>query len=441
MLLKNSEQRVKRLPPSIELKHLFLYGSFVKDTFINFRIQGYMRFGLIYYGMEPRNRGLDQLAQTLLQLGHKAFIVCRASKSGAVVNEFNGTPVIVVPGKKWPVKHLFNIPVPFNRFWTWWLVRLGQKYQWDGIFVRETPLSLETQAAGRKLGIPMFLDMRENILEMYAAGSRKKWYRKILRPRGLIRWYEDAACSRSNFIFTVTDELGNWVTQTYNVDKNKVGTLGNYPSKIFLRQAEQTFLKKSRRSVNQPLRLIHTGSIMENRGLQDIIRAIKILHNRGNPVELRIIGEGSYTDELKRLTGELEIEKHVEFIPMLPPQEVAQSLADGDIGVCAYLLNLQAHQTLPGKLFEYMAAGLPVISSARKPVVRIIEKEKCGMIYPSREPQTIADALAFMLCDPMALVEMAKRARDAVFKRYNQNANLKILREALRLSYMSEDNR
>jgi len=398
-----------------------------------------MRFGLIYYGTEPRNRGLDQLAQVLRQLGHKAFVVYRAPKSGPTITEFNGTPVVRVPRGGGAFKHFLNIPLPFNRFWTWWLVQLGKEYQWDGIFVRETPLSLEAQAAGRKLGIPLFLDMRENLVDMYAAGSRKKWYRKLFRPAGLIRFYEAIACPKFNYIFTVSDELGRWVTQNYSVDKAKVGTLSNFPSLLFLRQAGQAFLLKSQRPVNRPLRLIHTGYIMENRGLQDVLRAIKILVFRGSPVVLRIIGKGPYAGELKRLTRELEIEKHVEFIPMLPPQEVARSLADGDIGVCAYLLTRQAHQTLPGKLFEYMAAGLPVISSARKPVVRIVEKEKCGVIYPSREPQVIADALISMLSDPVRLVEMGKRARDAILKRYNQDANLKVLGEVIELSKMSGD--
>ncbi len=398
-----------------------------------------MRFGLIYYGTEPRNRGLDQLAQALRQLGHKAFIVYRARKSAPDITEFNGTPVVRVPGGGGTFKYFLNVPIPFNRFWTWWLVQLGKKYQWDGIFLRETPLSLEAQVAGRKLGIPLFLDMRENMVAMYAAGSRKKWYQKLFRPAGLIRLYEAIACPKFNYIFTVSDELGRWVTQNYSVDKAKVGTLGNFPSLLFLQQAGEAFLLKIQRPVNQPLRLIHTGYIKENRGLQDVLRAVKILVSQGSPVVLRIIGKGPYAGELKRLTCELKIEKQVEFIHMLPSQEVARSLADGDIGVCAYLLNRQAHQTLPGKLFEYMAAGLPVISSARKPVVRIVEKERCGVIYPSREPQVIADALISMFSDPARLVEMGKRARDAILKRYNQDANLRVLGEVIEFSKMSGD--
>ncbi|MCP4158336.1 MAG: glycosyltransferase family 4 protein, partial [bacterium] len=131
-----------------------------------------MRFGLVYYGCEPRDRGLDQLAQSLKQLGHEPFIVSRMFKNGEIVTEFNGTPVIQHPSKGGTFNHLISSPVPFNRLWTRWILKTAQKYAWDGIFVRETPLSLEIQAAARKLNIPTYLDMRENLVAMYAAGSK-----------------------------------------------------------------------------------------------------------------------------------------------------------------------------------------------------------------------------------------------------------------------------
>ncbi|MCP4154057.1 MAG: glycosyltransferase family 4 protein, partial [bacterium] len=156
-------------------------------------------------------------------------------------------------------------------------------------------------------------------------------------------------------------------------------------------------------------------------------------------VTLGIIGKGPYTGQLKQLTAELELENNVEFIPMLPPQEVPGALSECDIGVCAYLLNEQTHQTLPGKLFEYMAAGLPVITSARKPVVRIVEKEKCGIVYQSRDPKTIAPALAEMIKDREKLEQMGTAGYNAIREKYNQKNNLKILDDVIKKTIKTEE--
>lgn len=386
-----------------------------------------MKFGIVYYGTEARDRGLDQLAQSLRQLGHDPMIVNRAPRSGQGVKEFNGTPVIQVPRRVNTVSHLLAVPFPFNRLWVRKLFDLGREQRWDGLFVRESPLGLEALTAARKLEIPVFLDMRENLVAMYSAGSRFKSYRKLLRPKRLIRFYESLVCKRIDHIFVVSHELGQWMAAEYSVEAEKVSTLSNYPSNGFLQQANEAAKKKKSRRPNPIPKLIHAGDISENRGLQDILAAMRILEDRDAPVFLRVIGKGAYLEELKRLTRQFNLESRVDFLPMQPPAKVADALSYGDIGVCAYTLNRQAHQTLPGKLWEYMAVGLPVLTSARKPVVRIVEKEKCGIIYSSAEPAVIADAIAAMTENTEQLQQMGEQGRTAILERYNQEHNLETL--------------
>lgn len=390
-----------------------------------------MRFGIIYYGAQPRDRDLDQLAQALRQMGHECVIAARARQKGAPVREFNGTPVIELPSEPSRLSHLRSIPLPFNFFWTRWIRRLAKEQHWHAIFVRETPLARHGLAAGRKLGIPVFLDMRENLPIMYATGQKKKWTRRFLRPTGLVKRYETKVCPNFNHVFTVSDELGQWVEETYGVNPANISTLGNYPSSAFLKGLEQAKENKKKIPENSGtksnIRLIHTGNINWIRGLQDILDALKILVSENVPVEFRIIGDGPFLGTLKQKVQHLGLKDHVQFIPMLSPGDVPTAVLEGDIGVCAYLLNPYTHQTMPGKLFEFMAAGLPVITSARKPVVRIVKKEKCGVIYQSREPGHIADAIRCMINNPEETMEMGKRARQAILARYNQDSNVKVL--------------
>ena len=119
---------------------------------------------------------------------------------------------------------------------------------------------------------------------------------------------------------------------------------------------------------------------------------------------------------------------------MLPPELVADALAECHIGVCSYLLNEQTHQTLPGKLFEYMAVGLPILTSARKPVVRIVKDEQCGIIYDSREPKEIAQKIIKLVDNKNLMRKMGERSKTAISRRYNQQANMDVLKHVLKES-------
>ena len=390
-----------------------------------------MHLGIINYGTRAKNRGVDQLAQCLYQLGHQALIVARLPKSGERITEFNNIPILQLPLNVKRFGYLISAPIPLNWIWTRWIVYFARKYSWQAIFVIEVPLAWQVLRAAKILDIPAYLDMRENLGAMYAAGSEERLIRKFLRPKRFVHFYESLVVPKFNHVFTVSQELRIWVTENYKIKPNVISVLSNYPSQVFLEQAEKAAKKKIKRSHEKVLKLVHTGFVKKDRGLQDILKALRILIDREINVALRIIGDGTNLNDLKELVSQLGIEKHVEFLPMLPPENVADALADCDVGLCSYLLNEHTQQTLPGKLFEYMAVGLPVLSSARKPVISIIEKEKCGFIYYSRDPEAIANAIISLTKDLNNAREMGRRGREAVIKRYNQKSNLEVLRKVL----------
>ena len=390
-----------------------------------------MRFAIIYYGTEPKNRGLDQLAQCLIALGHQPFIVTRKSKGRKRVTEFNGVPVIQLPSDSSRLMHFMVTPLPINWMWKHWVVSLARDLGWHGIFSRETLVGWPIICAARDLNIPVFLDMRENLSAMYRSGRSERHLNRLLRPSWLVRLFESRITPRFDQIFTVSDELSQWVQQNYNVPSSKISTFCNYPSKPFLDLAKKAIEARNGKKTNVGIKLIHTGYIKKNRGLQDVLRALRIVNQTSLKVVLRIIGEGSYLDSLKALSRQLSIEKCVEFMGMLPPHRVPDALAECEIGVCSYLLNEQAHQTLPGKLFEYMSVGLPVLSSARKSVSRIINEVGCGRIYESRDPEQLAAVIFDMISDSNQLKKMGQNGREAILSRFNYKVNVEVLQQTL----------
>ena len=75
-------------------------------------------------------------------------------------------------------------------------------------------------------------------------------------------------------------------------------------------------------------------------------------------------------------------------------------------------------EAYPTKLFEYMAAGLPVVASDFPLWREIVDGAGCGYLVDPHDPVAIADAIEAILDDPAGAAEMGRRGREAVFDRY-----------------------
>jgi len=226
--------------------------------------------------------------------------------------------------------------------------------------------------------------------------------------------------------------LKNWLIATYTVNPLKVSVLENTPHEQFLKAAEVALRQRS--SHHGMVRLVYAGTIKESKGIGDIIRAMPFVISQCSRVFLRIIGDGPALLRMRRMVRALNLENKVEFLPMLSMPSLAKALAECDIGIESCLPNQLTHQTMPGKVFEYMALGLPVISSARRPVVRMLREVGCGQIYYSRSPREISQAIINMVTNNIDRREMGLRGRKAVLERYNWRSTLETLKKGLGLA-------
>jgi glycosyltransferase involved in cell wall biosynthesis len=391
-----------------------------------------MRVGIVYYSSYPQNRGIEQLAHGLRRIGHEPYVIARRPKGEEPVSSFQGIPVIQLPRPD--EKPFVELPVPFNPYWIHTIESISREQELDALISRETHLSYPVLRTARRMGVPAFLDMRENLRAVYAAEPRQSLVGRLLRSEFVVGTYESWVVPKFDHVFTVSQELRKWVEEEFGLSKECISVLGNYPTDLFMKRAKRARSRANSTSTDGSVQLIHAGYVLESKGIQDVIRAVRRLVDQGiDHLKYRVVGggtsAGSYVEPLKALTTELGLEEVVEFEPYPPADELARTLAACDIGVCSYHLNQLTHQTLPGKLFEFMAVGLPILSSARKPVVRILEREKCGVIYSSRSPESIAQTLLPLIENASLRQKMGRRGVAAVQDTYNSSRNVQVLEE------------
>lgn len=165
-----------------------------------------------------------------------------------------------------------------------------------------------------------------------------------------------------------------------------------------------------------PFRLAHfSGTLTPERGISNNITAMAEL----GPGYQLILGGRFVTPAYERQTRTLPGFQHVRFLGPVPHAAVLQQLRACDAGIIC-LLPLQHYRTsLPVKLFEFMAAGLPVIASDFPLFRDIVESSGCGLVVDPTNPKAIADAIARLAADPVSARRMGNAGRAAVLSRWN----------------------
>jgi glycosyltransferase involved in cell wall biosynthesis len=167
--------------------------------------------------------------------------------------------------------------------------------------------------------------------------------------------------------------------------------------------------------------LIYVGGVSFSRGLREMVEAAERLPK----VRLHLVGSIEGSGERAYLEKRDPMRVVVE--PWMQPLEAYERLARADIGIAVLHSVSRYRAALPVKLFEYMAAGLPVVASDFPLWRRILDEAGAGLLVDPEDPLAIAAAIDRLVADPDLRQTMGERARRAVIERYNWQAEGKRL--------------
>lgn len=237
-----------------------------------------------------------------------------------------------------------------------------------------------------------------------------------LSDEGLKRWHRLHALSerflagvlpRCTGIITVSSPIAQEICNRYRVPG--VSLIRNIPA---YRAVPKGGRLRQYLGLSPDVRIaLYQGGMQPNRGLDRLIRSAPFL----GP-DILIVMMGDSVKETQSQLEELIVSEGVaERVKILPPvlyEELLDWTASADIGLIVYAPDHSPNvrMCLPNKLFEYLMAGIPVLTSKLDAVEEVIETYGVGQVVSSLDPADVGAAITAMLADRVALDRMRRNA-------------------------------
>jgi len=265
------------------------------------------------------------------------------------------------------------------------------------------PISLLLRAAGKIV----IYDIHEDIPK------------EILSKRYLPRWGRELV---SRIVTTVENTASGWfsalIVVTPSIAKRfrqinpRTVIVHNYPYIRELRPEGNAIPWADRRQS-----VAYVGGLTHQRAIREMVQAMALLPD-SLPATLELAGpeikEDTSLAELSRTQGWLRVRNH----GFIDQRRTFQILQNVRAGLVLYHPEPNQVESMPQKIFEYMAAGIPVIASDF-PFWREIIGRGCGLFVNPLSPPEIARAVEYVLTHPREAEEMGRCGQATVLERFN----------------------
>jgi glycosyltransferase involved in cell wall biosynthesis len=353
------------------------------------------------------------VATGLVARGHEVHVATRPGDGGWPDGRVTWHPIGAPLGRA----HLRLLRAPLLR-------ALARDLMPDVVIERYHNFGGEGMLAARACGAPVVLEVNAPVVDY--PGSPKRRLDRALLMEPMRRWRE-WQCRRAALVVTpirtilpawIEDERVLEIEWGADVERFHPGARGAVP---FTRAPGEIVV-------------VFAGAFRPWHGAQRLAEALVLLQQRGGPRFHGVfIGEGPELPAVRRVASTLD---RVTFTGALPHADMPAALAAADIGVAPF--DIGAHPPLqlafywsPLKVFEYMAAGLPVVAPRAGRLPALVEHGREGMLYEPASADRLAEAL-MAVSAPDARLRIGAAARQRAVRDFSWQAHCGRLEQALR---------
>ncbi len=232
----------------------------------------------------------------------------------------------------------------------------------------------------------------------------KRWFAKIMR--GIV-WFQECNMVRNSDVVITASEMIAEKISNYGIKRNIV-VLHNYADKNATSCDMSDYMERSRI-------ICYAGGLYERRGIGEVIDAMSL-------VDGIFEFAGDLNNNLKDKYCKLDGWNRCKYLGKIERKSVNELYGRSRVGIINNY-DLPYHRNSnPNKLFEYMAAGLPIICTSIPEWAKIVEDSKCGLVVNALNPKEIAHAINYLLDNPTEAMKMGENGYKRFVEKYNWEA-------------------
>jgi glycosyltransferase involved in cell wall biosynthesis len=179
----------------------------------------------------------------------------------------------------------------------------------------------------------------------------------------------------------------------------------------------------STKKINREDIVVYVGAVdIEKRGLDIFLASLVIVSKKIKHIKYLVVGRMSEEDltVCMNYLDKNNATDRFEYTGWIAYDSVFEYLCRAKIGMVllqpVYYNNIMG---IPNKLFDYMAAGIPVIASDFTNISKIVKEADCGILVDPTDAEDVADAVVYLVEHPEEAKRMGENGRKAVEEKYN----------------------
>lgn len=350
---------------------------------------------------------VEREAHTLIGAGYQVTIVADAAPGLPLREEREGVVVRRIPRR--------GRNIPGLRFLAHArrLRRAVERTRPDVVHAHDADALQSAGPAAARLKVPLVYDSHELWLGRTARG-RSRLYDLLNRA-----WYsfvERRYARRAALVIVANPGVAPELERRYGI--RGVRHVANYPveAEPVATRDLRTLPAAAAIPAEAPI-VLYLGAVMAHRGVEEVVAALTDVAG----AHLVCLGAaGPHVDVVRAEVARHGVGQRVHLVPPVPSEEVVPYAGSASVGVSLVQpASLSYRLALPNKLFQYMAAGLPVVASDFPDVRAVVEGSGAGVVVDPTDVAAVARALRELLADPARARAMGDAGQLAVRERFN----------------------